>query len=95
MPLTGHKIPVINGVIAESNKSIVYYCLLILRQSRLLPAGLMSLISNVEPESINQWAFKNNLIHINIADIKYYEQNKMTNSYLAWFENVLKSAKDY
>ena len=75
MPLTGHKIPIINGVIAESNKSIVYYCLLILRQSRLLPAGLMSLISNVEPENINQWAFKNNLIHINIADIKYYEQN--------------------
>jgi glycosyltransferase involved in cell wall biosynthesis len=27
--------------------------------------------------------------------LKYYEQNKMTNSYLAWFENVLKSAKDY
>ena len=75
MPLTGHKIPIINGVIAESNESIVFYCLLILRQSRLLPAGLMSIISNVAPENINQWAFNNNLIHINISDIKYYEQN--------------------
>ena len=75
MPLTGHKIPIINGAIAESNKSIVFYCLLILRQSRLLPAGLMSIISNVEPENINQWAFNNNLIHVNINDIKYYEQN--------------------
>ena len=75
MPLTGHKIPIINGVIAESNESIVFYCLLILRQSRLLPAGLMSIISNIAPENINQWAFNNNLIHINISDIKYYEQN--------------------
>ena len=75
MPLTGHKLPIINGVITESNESIVFYCLLILRQSRLLPAGLMSIISNVAPENINQWAFNNNLIHINISDIKYYEQN--------------------
>ena len=75
MPLTGHKIPIINGVIAESNESIVFYCLLILRQSRLLPAGLMSIVSNIAPENINQWAFNNNLIHINISDIKYYEQN--------------------
>ena len=75
MPLTGHKIPIINGVIAESDESIVFYCLLILRQSRLLPAGLMSTVSNVAPENINQWAFNNNLIHINISDIKYYEKN--------------------
>ena len=75
MPLTGHKIPIINGVIAETNESIVFYCLLILRQSRLLPAGLMSIVSNIAPENINQWAFNNNLIHINISDIKYYEQN--------------------
>ncbi len=75
MPLTGHEIPIINGVIAERNESIVFYCLLILRQSRLLPAGLMSIISNVEPENLHQWAFNNNLIHININDIKYYEQH--------------------
>ena len=55
MPLTGHKIPNINGVISENNTSIISYCLLILRQSRLLPAGLMSIISNIAPEKINQW----------------------------------------
>ena len=74
MPLTGHKIPTINGVISENNKSIIFYCLLILRQSRLLPAGLMSIISNVASENINQWAFKNNFIHVDVNDIKSYEQ---------------------
>ena len=74
MPLTGHKIPNINGVISENNTSIISYCLLILRQSRLLPAGLMSIISNVAPENINQWTFKNNFIHVDVNDIKSYEQ---------------------
>ncbi len=75
MPLTGHKTPIINGVVAESNISIVNYCLLILRQSRLLPAGLMSIISNVAPEKINEWAFENNFIHVDVNDIKSYEKN--------------------
>ena len=75
MPLTGHKIPSINGVIEESNKNIVFHCLLILRQSRLLPAGLMSIISNVPPENISQWAFKNNFIHVDINDIRCYEKS--------------------
>ena len=83
MPLTGHKIPNLNGVVAESNKSIVSYCLLILRQSRLLPAGLMSIISNVAPENINQWAFKNNFIHVDVNDIKYYEQHNAENLVMA------------
>ena len=74
MPLTGHKIPTINGVILENNESIISYCLLILRQSKLLPAGLMSIISNVAPENINQWAFKNDFIHVDVNDIKSYEQ---------------------
>ena len=74
MPLTGHKIPTINGVISENNTSIISYCLLILRQSRLLPAGLMSIISNVAPENIKQWTFKNNFIHVDVNDIKSYEQ---------------------
>ena len=74
MPLTGYKIPTINGVITENNTSIISYCLLILRQSRLLPAGLMSIISNVAPEKINQWTFKNNFIHVDVNDIKSYEQ---------------------
>ena len=57
------------------HKNIISYCLLILRQSRLLPAGLMSIISNVAPENIDQWAFKNNFIHVDINDIKSYEKN--------------------
>ncbi len=76
MPLTGHKTPAINGVLAESSKGIISYALLILRQSRLLPAGLMSIISNIAPENINQWAFKNNFIHVDVNDIKYYEQHR-------------------
>ena len=75
MPLTSHKIPIMNGVIIEDIKSIVSYCLLILRQSRLLPAGLMSIISNVPPENINEWAYKNNFIHVNTNEIGSYEQN--------------------
>ena len=53
MPLYGYEKPLINGVILESNKSIISSCLLILRQARLLPAGLMSIISNVKIENIN------------------------------------------
>ena len=83
MPLTGHKIPIINGVIAENNKSIISYCLLILRQSRLLPAGLVSIISNVAPENVNQWSFKNNFIHVDINDIKSYEQSSANSLVIA------------
>ena len=74
MPLTGHKIPEINGLLPESNKGIVSSCILLLRQARLLPAGLMTIISNISIEKINKWAFDNNLININISDIIYYEE---------------------
>jgi GTP cyclohydrolase II len=73
MPLYGYDKPSINGVILESNKSIVSSCLLILRQARLLPAGLMSIISSIKIENINQWAFKNDLLHVDTNDIKSYE----------------------
>ena len=56
MPLIDHPKPKINGVISENNK-IVSSCLLILRQARLLPAGLMALISNVTLDDINHWSF--------------------------------------
>ena len=74
MPLENHKIPKIDGAIPESNKGIVYFCLLLLRQSRLLPAGLMTIISNVALEQINKWAFNKNLIHVDTYDIKSYEE---------------------
>ena len=82
MPLIDHPKPKINGVISENNK-IVSSCLLILRQARLLPAGLMSIISNVSLDDINHWSFKNDLININANDIQFYEtsnSNKLTMS---------------
>ena len=79
MPLYGYEKPLINGVILESNKSIISSCLLILRQARLLPAGLMSIISNVKIENINQWAFKNDLLHVETNDIKFYETSNTDN----------------
>ena len=79
MPLTGHKIPEINGLLPESNKGIVSSCILLLRQARLLPAGLMAIISNVTVEQISNWAFDKNLIHVNTSDIKSYEQVSASN----------------
>jgi GTP cyclohydrolase II len=73
MPLHGHKRPIMNGVILESDNSIISSCLLVLRQARLLPAGLMSIISNIAIENINQWAFKKNCLHVEVSDIKSYE----------------------
>ena len=74
MPLTGHRIPEINGVLPERNKGIVSSCILLLRQARLLPAGLMTIISSIPIEKISEWAFSNNLIHVNISEIKSYEE---------------------
>ena len=82
MPLIDHPKPKINGVISENNK-IVSSCLLILRQARLLPAGLMAIISNVTLDDINHWSFKNDLINIDANDIQFYEKsnsNKLTMS---------------
>ena len=74
IPLANHKIPKIDGALPESNKGIVASCILLLRQSRLLPAGLMTIISNVAPEHVNKWAYDKNLIHVETSDIKLYEK---------------------
>ena len=74
MPLENHIIPRIDGALPESNKGIVNSCLLLLRQSRLLPAGLIAIISNVALEQINKWSFDKNLIHVDTSDIKSYEK---------------------
>ena len=74
LPLSDQKSPEINGVITESENSIASTALLILRQARLLPAALMSLISKVPIENIGNWCFKNNLIHVDIEDIMIYEK---------------------
>jgi GTP cyclohydrolase II len=79
MPLANHKIPKIDGALPENFEGIVSSCILLLRQSRLLPAGLMTIISNVSVEQINKWAFDKNLIHVNTSDIKSYEQVSASN----------------
>ena len=75
MPLYGYERPLINGVILENKNSVVSSCLLVLRQARLLPAGLMSIISAVTIENVNAWAFKNNFLHVEANDIKSYEKS--------------------
>ena len=83
MPLTGHKTPKIEGALTESNNGIISSCILLLRQSRLLPAGLMTIISNVSVEQINKWAFNKNLINVDVSDIKSYEKIKANNLIIA------------
>ena len=83
MPLTGHVTPKIEGALTESNDGIISSCILLLRQSRLLPAGLMTIISNVSVEQINKWAFNKNLINVDISDIRSYEKIKANNLNIA------------
>jgi GTP cyclohydrolase II len=83
MPLTNHEIPKIDGALPESYKGIVSSCILLLRQSRLLPAGLMTIISNVAVEQINKWAFDKNLIHVDTSDIKSYEKVSANNLFMS------------
>ena len=73
MPLYNHTQPRLNGVIFEKN-DITSICLLVLRQARLLPAGLISIISNIPIEKISNWATKNNILHIDNNNIKSFEE---------------------
>ena len=74
MPLHNHPQPILNGVIFEKHNDITSVCLLVLRQARLLPAGLISIISNIPIERINVWASKNNILHIDNDNIKSFEE---------------------
>jgi GTP cyclohydrolase II len=75
MPIQNHAKPILNGVIYEKGENITSISLLILRQARLLPAGLMSIISNVPIEKINEWASKNNIVYVQSDDVKSFEKN--------------------
>jgi GTP cyclohydrolase II len=88
LPLKSHSIPKIDGVITESSNGLVFASLLILRQARLLPSGLMSLISNVSIDNINQWSFKKNLINIDLKDIVNYEKVSSENLVMEVRTNV-------
>ena len=83
MPLTGHLIPKIEGALIENNQGIVSSCILLLRQSRLLPAGLMAVISKVSIENINKWVFNKNLINVDVSEIRSYEKIKANNLNMA------------
>jgi GTP cyclohydrolase II len=73
LPLSNQKIPEISGVISESADGIASSALLILRQARLLPAAIMSLVSYVPAEDIRNWCFNNDLIHVDEENIVVYE----------------------
>ena len=75
MPIINFPQLLLNGVIYEKDDSIVSTCLLILRQARLLPAGLISIISNVPIEKINDWSSKNNFVSVDGSNIKSFDQN--------------------
>ncbi|MDB2387634.1 GTP cyclohydrolase II [Alphaproteobacteria bacterium] len=74
LPLSNQVRPEINGVVSEKENGIVSASLLLLRQARLLPSGLMSLISAVSLDNIDGWSFKNNLIKVDLEDIIGYEK---------------------
>ena len=75
MPLNNHAQPNLNGVVFEKSNDVVSICLLLLRQARLLPAGLMSIISNVPIEKVSDWASKNNIIYIDSINVISFEKN--------------------
>ena len=74
LPISNQKKPEITGVISESTTGIASSSLLILRQARLLPAAIISLVSYIPVENIRDWCFKNNLIHVDLEDIIIYEK---------------------
>ena len=74
MPLHNHPLPRLNGVIFEKYNDITSVCLLVLRQARLLPAGLISIISNIPIENVNVWASKNNILYIDNDNINSFEE---------------------
>ena len=88
LPLKNHPLPKIDCVITESENGIVFASLLILRQARLLPSGLMTLINNVPIDRVVEWSFKKNLIHVNLEDILAYEKTVSDNLIMEVKANV-------
>lgn len=76
MPIKHHAIPNLNGVLFEKKDHVYSMCLLMLRQSHLLPAGLASIISNLSVEDTSAWCKRNNFILIEKEFIENFEENK-------------------
>ena len=83
MPLYKHPKPKLNGVIFEGVNSITSICILLLRQARLLPAGIMSIISNINIEKTHEWAANRNFIYIDDNHVKSFETNNSANLTIA------------
>ena len=88
LPLSSKKKLEINGVLLESANGIASSALLILRQARLLPAAIMSLVSYVETENIRNWCFNNDLIYVDLEEIRTYETLSADNLVMAVKANV-------
>ncbi len=58
----------IDGLL-EENSEIIKSCLKLLKLSKLVPAGIMTLISVPNIRKMDEWCFKNNLILIDINDV--------------------------
>ena len=75
MPIINYPELLLNGVIYEKDDSIVSTCLLILRQARLLPAGLISIISNIPIEKIQGWSSINNFVYVDANNVTSFDRN--------------------
>ena len=83
MPLYKHPIPKLNGVIFENLNSITSICILLLRQARLLPAGIMSIISNINIEKTCEWATNRNYIYVEDSHVNSFEPHNSKNLTIA------------
>jgi GTP cyclohydrolase II len=83
MPLYKHPIPKLNGVIFENLNSITSICILLLRQARLLPAGIMSIISNINIEKTCEWATNRNYIYLEGSHVNSFEPHNSKNLTIA------------
>ena len=64
----------LNVLIAEKNE-LYKYCLKLLKKAKLLPTAIITIISEVDIENINTWSVKNNLIYIDVQDVKKHFDN--------------------
>ena len=83
MPLHKYSIPKLNGVIFENVNSITSICILLLRQARLLPAGILSIISNINIEKTHEWATNRNFIYLEDSHVNSFEPHNSTNLTIA------------
>ena len=59
----------VDGLIEENNE-LINTCLTLLKKSKLIPTGIMTLISNVDVSKIVDWSNANNLLYLSINIIE-------------------------